>query len=274
MKTFILKTGAWSHGLSILLASTLLYLGVIASPQGWLAFPTVLLTLAGGLMPMLMTIVFIKMDWFDDNLTLKRFFSDKFSLSKPSFKGWTWVVAILLMGALVPVFIHWMMHGDIRLFKGGPLLFLPIGFFIGGLEEVGWRGFFLEKLEKRHTPFTASLFVGVIWMLWHWPLFFITGTYQQGLGLFTAEGIVFHLSILFGTFLYTFLYHKTRYSVLAVMIYHGTGNVLGEILIDAEPWVGLGVTVVLSLAIIAFDKDMFFHGQRKKERTAIRRPHP
>jgi len=46
----------------------------------------------------------------------------------------------------------------------------------GGLEEIGWRGFLLPGFERR-LPFAAAvLIVGVIWSLWHIPLWFIVGT--------------------------------------------------------------------------------------------------
>jgi membrane protease YdiL (CAAX protease family) len=42
-------------------------------------------------------------------------------------------------------------------------------------EELGWRGFLLPCLQSRFSALTASLLVGVVWGLWHLPLFFIPG---------------------------------------------------------------------------------------------------
>ncbi len=40
----------------------------------------------------------------------------------------------------------------------------------GTLEELGWRGFALPTLLARHgSPLRASVVLGTIWMLWHFP---------------------------------------------------------------------------------------------------------
>lgn len=39
-------------------------------------------------------------------------------------------------------------------------------------EEFGWRGFLFPTLSKRASPLTASLVIGLIWALWHAPIYF------------------------------------------------------------------------------------------------------
>ncbi|MCX6239762.1 MAG: type II CAAX endopeptidase family protein [Bacteroidia bacterium] len=52
-----------------------------------------------------------------------------------------------------------------------PLIFLMILF--GGLEEFGWRGLLLPELNKKFNLPISAIVVGLIWGLWHLPLFFI-----------------------------------------------------------------------------------------------------
>ncbi|MFB6731499.1 CPBP family intramembrane glutamic endopeptidase [Bacillus mobilis] len=53
---------------------------------------------------------------------------------------------------------------------------------IGGLEEAGWMYILQPELDKKYGFVLSSVFVGIIWILWHIPLFFIPGT-NHGEGL-------------------------------------------------------------------------------------------
>ena len=56
-----------------------------------------------------------------------------------------------------------------------PLLLAPL------IEEVGWRGYGVDSLRSHFNLFTTSLLFGVLWALWHVPLFFVKGYYQNQL---------------------------------------------------------------------------------------------
>jgi membrane protease YdiL (CAAX protease family) len=100
-----------------------------------------------------------------------------------------------------------------------PDRFIFIFLFIGLGEEPGWRGFALPCLQKRHTPFMASLILAPVWALWHLPL--------MG-NEFPAPVIpAFLISLLGGTLIQTWLFNRTRGSVLAQMLFHATVNTVG-----------------------------------------------
>lgn len=59
-------------------------------------------------------------------------------------------------------------------------LSLPGGLIIGGLEEAGWMYILQPALDKKYGFVLSSVLVGLIWILWHVPLFFIPGTNHSG----------------------------------------------------------------------------------------------
>jgi membrane protease YdiL (CAAX protease family) len=94
---------------------------------------------------------------------------------------------------------------------GGPSYLLSyLGYFalvtlLGGplLEEGGWRGFALPRMERLHGPLLASLILGVLWALWHLPEFLVPswaassgGGGVLGITLFTLTAITFTIVIL------------------------------------------------------------------------------
>jgi membrane protease YdiL (CAAX protease family) len=57
----------------------------------------------------------------------------------------------------------------------------PRVLFLGGPveEELGWRGFALPRLQQHRNALDASILLGLVWGLWHLPLYFVLGTGQS-----------------------------------------------------------------------------------------------
>lgn len=51
-----------------------------------------------------------------------------------------------------------------------PLILLSNVFSSPLLEEFGWRGFALPRLQRRYSALTSSVLLGVVWGVWHLPL--------------------------------------------------------------------------------------------------------
>jgi len=77
------------------------------------------------------------------------------------------------------------------------LINLPFLIVLGGLEELGWRGILQPKLEKVINYLPSVLIVGVIWSIWHLPLWFIKGTVQTS---FPFELYLFSVIIISSSF--------------------------------------------------------------------------
>jgi len=108
---------------------------------------------------------------------------------------------------------------------GARWLLVPINFvlvlLIGGPlgEEFGWRGLALPALEKRFSPPWASLILGIIWAVWHLPLFFISASAQHNLPFWLYALLTIPLTILI-----TWVYHGSGGSLLLVMLFHAAVN--------------------------------------------------
>lgn len=95
-------------------------------------------------------------------------------------------------------------------------------------EEIGWRGYWLDRLQLRWSALTASLGLGVAWATWHAPLFLMVGYFDSW--DFSPDPALFAFNILVGTVLYTWLYNNANRSVLAAILFHFVGNATGQLL--------------------------------------------
>lgn len=198
-------------------------------------------------------------------------------ISFPSIKLRWWLVILftsliltLLSGGLA------LLLGEqwIRLESGLPDVTNPLGWlgfvifllFFGPVpEEMGWRGYALDGLQKRWSAFSSSLILGLAWSLWHLPLFFIDGTYQAGLGIFTVEFWLFSILMIPETFLMTWAYNNTGRSTLSAVLFHFSINFTGEVFF-ASPlanWINFGLWILAAGVIVGFTDPKTF--KRKEE---------
>jgi membrane protease YdiL (CAAX protease family) len=85
-------------------------------------------------------------------------------------------------------------------------------------EEIGWRGFLLPRLRGHLSLPAAGIATGVIWTLWHVPIYLQAG---QGLAAFA----VFAWWVLPVAVVMAFVVERARFSVLVATIMHGAANV-------------------------------------------------
>ena len=102
---------------------------------------------------------------------------------------------------------------------GSATLAFLVNPFGGAWEEPGWRGYALPLLLRRHSALVASTVLGVVWTLWHTPLF-VTGMIP-----WPDAALVFAL-----TFVFTAIYLRTG-SVLVAFLFHATINGASEFFI-------------------------------------------
>ncbi|NBD34955.1 MAG: CPBP family intramembrane metalloprotease [Chloroflexi bacterium] len=120
-------------------------------------------------------------------------------------------------------------------------------------EELGWRGYALSPLQKRHGPLRASLILGVLWSAWHLPLFLLPGAYQYEMGLGTLTSWRYFLSIIPEAIFITWVFNHTERSTLAAILFHFVTNFNPVeslfVLSDAASWYQLALRCALALVI-------------------------
>ncbi len=84
-------------------------------------------------------------------------------------------------------------------------------------EEIGWRGFALDRLQTRWSALISGLIIGVVWSLWHLPLFFMIGTSQFELKI---PFIGFMLGLTSSSVIYSWLHNRARGSIWMAIFFH------------------------------------------------------
>ncbi len=126
-----------------------------------------------------------------------------------------------------------------------------LGVFVASLvyglgEEPGWRGFALPRLQQRWNALAASAILALFWALWHSAFF----TYRYHLGV--VDVFFFVLGVFAGSIWLTCLYNSTSGSVLMVILWHTTWNMVNAIaaVVSAQIVALLTVEVIVAAAII------------------------
>lgn len=143
-------------------------------------------------------------------------------------------------------------------------LVLPVHVFALG-EEIGWRGYLLPILLKLTSQRTAVLLHGVLWGLAHAPLIYFGFNYGSDYWGAPITGML--MMVLVCVVLGTWLAYVTiqAESILPAVIFHGAGNVIGELaafvsFMSISPLLGptptgiVGMSGLLVGAIILFAK--------------------
>ncbi len=174
-----------------------------------------------------------------------------------------WIVLLSL-----PPLLNGLAVLSTSLFYGGHIDLLPLNgsFTLNGFavllalklilgpipEEIGWRGYGIDWLQIQIGTLRASVEVWIAWLLWHAPLYFIHGTYQNQNGLLSGQFLVFAISLLAESVLFSWIYNNTNRSILAAIMFHFSINLTGDLLrlspradLIRTAWVFLAAALVM-----------------------------
>lgn len=142
------------------------------------------------------------------------------------------------------------------------LLFGPIP------EEPGWRGYALDRLVRDHGKIVASLILGLVWAVWHMPMFYVQGSllgqrFVPGTELFWLGWFV---PVVGRAAIFTWVFYGTRHSILAVILLHFLFNLVGELLklpADMMLWRSLFEMVIATIIVAGW-----YRGGQHRPRVA------
>jgi hypothetical protein len=211
------------------------------------------LFLVGGFVPSLLAIFLTwkKERWSGLRILARRIIQFKL--------GWRWygyTFLIVVAGTAGQLTINKLLGNTFNghLFLAQLSSFLPL-LIIGPLsEEIGWRGYALERLQARWNGLTSSLIVGLVWALWHLPLFMMVGTSYHELG---DPFIGLLIKMMACSIIYTWLYNKTTKSLWSAILFHWLYTYAAQVLssgvtrsplynwLECLPYVVMAAIVVL-----------------------------
>jgi membrane protease YdiL (CAAX protease family) len=155
-----------------------------------------------------------------------------------------------------PIFLPGIFTSD---HKATLLLFgIVVGLGAGFFEELGWTGFAVPRLMRRHGVFTSGLIVGVLWGAWHYLVNVWASDISSGaLSLsFFLPAILFILLV--GVLpayrmLMVWVYDRTR-SLLVAMLMHvsltASMLILGPLAISGVPLLTYNLVLAAALWIV------------------------
>ena len=122
--------------------------------------------------------------------------------------------------------------------------------FGGGLnEESGWRGFALPRLQWQFSPLIASIIIGTFWGLWHVPL------HVMDVGMYGGNpwGALIRIMDIPRAVLFTWLYNRTKGSLLIAMLFHAAINTTSYFMSRSHVVV-FALVFIVAISLIIIDK--------------------
>jgi membrane protease YdiL (CAAX protease family) len=124
-------------------------------------------------------------------------------------------------------------------------------------EELGWRGYALNEFQKKYNLFISSILIGVLWGLWHFPLWLVSGYIGIDLIIYAVS---FMLGIISFSVFIAFFYNNKKNILVAVWT-HFLFNILLQIVIleDIKFMVFISLLyLIVSCFIVITKRKIFF----------------
>ncbi|OZV68181.1 CPBP family intramembrane glutamic endopeptidase [Winogradskyella aurantia] len=142
------------------------------------------------------------------------------------FKNYLYIILLPIFFIIIGIGLYNIFIGDIGSFDLMAFISIPTilgaGFYAGPLgEELGWRGFLLPELQKKYTNLKSAIIIGVIWFIWHIPLWWAPfGTLVSGESISFLTVTTYFLMLICLSIIITWLVINSKGSVLVAILFH------------------------------------------------------
>jgi membrane protease YdiL (CAAX protease family) len=180
---------------------------------------------------------------------------------------WYAVAVLLPLGlALAAAIVSSLLGQDIspgsREPLGDALGYFAFGvLFFGLTEETAWRGYILPRLQTRMSTLTAAVVLGLLWGMWHTPLWFIAGEDQRAWPYVGFLAFAVAVSVLI-----TWVFANTAGSVLLVAIFHASTDAslaYSGVLSSGTIAFWIAVIAFSVAAVVVADRSGWFAGRTR-----------
>lgn len=244
---FLVLTFIWTWGF---------YTPIAAGGHNPYQFPWTILLILGGMSPSLIgvTMVILTLNKEERRDFWRRSFSFK------RINGLWWAVIFLLFPILysLSILIDLAFGGSLpemtqlQSLIGNPVM-LPVAAFISFMsgpwsEEFGWRGYALDRIMTPLGLIAGSIILGLLWGIWHLPLFFMPDTWHGQIGFGLTGFWMFMLRSVGLALMMTWVYLNTDRSILSGMFMHFTSNFSSQLLASVSTRVEVLESVFIFIA--------------------------
>lgn len=150
----------------------------------------------------------------------------KLFIWKVPFSNYILILLLPIFFVLSGILLYALLYGSIGSFNAMAFLSIPgvllSGLFAGPLgEELGWRGFLLSELQKQFSKLTSSIIIGLIWFVWHVPLFWAPfGTLVSGEPFAILPTLTYLLLLIGLSIIISWFVNRSKGSVLVAVLFH------------------------------------------------------
>ena len=200
--------------------------------------PWMILLIFGGMGPSVIGVLMVLFTL--DKESHRDYWRRCFSFKRITRRWWAGILLLFpvlyCLGILIDIGMGGSMPGmdQLKSLIANPLM-IPLAVFISFMsgpwsEEFGWRGYALERIMTPFGLLAGSIILGLIWGVWHLPLFFMPDTWHGQIGFGLTGFWMFMLRSVGLSLVMTWVYMNTNRSILSGMFMHFTSNFTSQLI--------------------------------------------